>query len=112
VHNFIAEEEATLEADGGKKTAELDHMDGMDTQPTPPDGEGSADVEEPEENLQMMPDGETDSSDEEAEDEERAEPSEAEGPKLQRGSGSGSTRHRPLQAPSGSMGNSGHQLRT
>lgn len=66
VHNCIAEEEAAWEADG-RNSAELDHMDGMETQSPPPDGEEAADVEEPGENLQMMLDGEEDSSDEEVE---------------------------------------------
>ena len=85
VHNFIAELEAAWEADG-RNSAELDHMDGMETQSAPPDGEEAADVEEPEENLQMMPDGEEDSSDEEAEEAEGPEDtpmaSEAEGPQV------------------------------
>jgi hypothetical protein len=82
VHNFIAELEAAWEADG-RNSAELDHMDGMETQPPPPDGEEAADVEEPEENLQMMPDGEEASSDEEAEGlEDTPMASEAEGPQV------------------------------
>ena len=82
MHNVSAEEGAALEADG-KKVAELDHMDGMETQSAPPDGGESADVEEPGENLQMMPDGEEDSSDEEAEGpEDTPVASEAEGPQV------------------------------
>ena len=62
--------------------AELDHMDGMETLPALPDGGEAADVEEPERNLQMMPDGEEDSSDEEAEEaEDTPMASEAEGPR-------------------------------
>ena len=81
MHKCTAEEEAALEADG-KKMAELDHMDGMDTQSAPPDGEEAADEEEPEENVQM-PDGEEDSSAEEAEGpEDTPVASGAEGPRV------------------------------